>query len=49
MLLFKYERYYVEYRNTADPEVGKYRVILLERVLHIDHKAWLPLQGGAYH
>ena len=49
MQFLKYERYYVEYRNTADPEVGKYRVILLERVLHIDHKAWLPLQGGAYH
>ena len=43
MLLLKYEKYYVGYRNTADPEVGDYRV------LHIDHKAWLPLQSAAYH
>ena len=49
MLLLKYEKYYVGYRNTADPELGDYRVISLERVLHIDHKAWLPLQSAAYH
>ena len=43
MLLFKYERYYVGYRNTADLEVGDYRV------LHVDQKVWLPFQGDAYH